>query len=211
MYDQKSVFFFGGSVERTAVTAGARIVAADMQLFRVYFNAFLTKNCNAHIAVSLLLQFVWQASSKDTRYLAIKTNSLGLKKCAFTCDLTFFSTLACNATLCRHNELSALPIDSFDSLPLEYSVFLQSAIPARPVLLLREEDAKICLLRLVILTSLKGLTGIQKEEAGVPVRSGGWAPILMYFTRIFVVFFRRLVLMATFLMLFPFVFVTGRW
>lgn len=76
----------------TNATTGAMCVAADIWLFRVVVRALFTKKRRTHIVAPLGMQLVLQASSKVERNPIIEIGSLGSKKCAFACHLTFFTS-----------------------------------------------------------------------------------------------------------------------
>lgn len=79
------------------------LVVAAMQFFKVDARGLSREKRSTHIAASSYMRFISQPNLKMDKRSIIKTRSLGLKKCAFNCDLSFFFIMVCNLMLCRLN------------------------------------------------------------------------------------------------------------
>lgn len=73
--------------------AYAMLTTADMQMFGVDSNAYLTIKAGNNIAADSRIPFVLHASVKVARKPIIKVESLVSKKRAFICELIFFIIL----------------------------------------------------------------------------------------------------------------------
>lgn len=89
--NRSSFLCLDSTADGTEETPGAVFVSAVMQLLKVVASAFLKRNGSSHIAAFFSMRFVSHASLKSSRKAMIEIKALGLKRCVFICDMTFFT------------------------------------------------------------------------------------------------------------------------
>lgn len=138
-YDQKTIFYFSGSVSCMKTTAGALLLAAVERLIAVNANAFLANNEKSHIVISSPIRLKLHTDVKVAIEPMIEIGLLWHWNAYSSSTWHPTPSEWQKSSLCRHSSFNGLQAGSYGTCCHKYSVFEMFALSAKSVLVRRAE------------------------------------------------------------------------